>query len=152
MENNNITYFVFRKYTEDNTYYTLKDTDLNPIKETIKLSDDNVNNVEKTKFLKFNNNNNIESIKIINIFLSDKKYIKQSYNNDNITYIIYKDSKSLLTIRKLVKETNTLYIIEFENNNENLSDLFILLENNLENKDIRSIYQLFGIEKVFEQS
>ena len=137
----NNTYFVFRNYIND-TYYTLKDYGLKPIKEKIELSDD-------IKFLKFNSND--APIDIINIFLSDKKYIKQSYNNDNITYIIYKDSESLLTIRKIVNNgSGSLYIIEFENNKKGLSDLFELLENKLQNKNIISIYQLFNIEKVLE--
>mgnify|MGYP001032743322 CR=1 FL=1 len=142
----NKTYFVFRKYT-DNTYYTLNDN-LNPIKEKIELSDDNVKNGKKPKYLKFNKDNNNAPIDIINNFLFNKEYIKQSYSNNNITYIIYKDSESLLTIRKLDKDTNTLYIIEFENNEESLSNLFKLLEKNLKSSDITSIYQQFGIESV----
>ena len=134
----------------NNTYYTLNGNLINPIKEEIELSDDNIKKGEKTKYLKFNNNN--ESIKIINDFLLNKEYIKQSYSNNNITYIIYKDSESLLTIRKLDKDTNTLYIIEFENNKNGLSNLFnILNKSHIIDKssdDITSIYKIFGIDSV----
>lgn len=149
----NNTYFVFRDFI-NNKYYTLINYDLNQIKEKIELSDDNMNNVEKTKYLKFNNDNNTESIKIINDFLLNKEYIKQSYSNNNITYIIYKDSESLLTIRKLDKDTNTLYIIEFENNKDGLSNLFNILNTphiiEKSSNDITSIYKIFEINKVLD--
>jgi len=152
----NKTYFVFRKYTDNinNTYYTLNGY-LNPIEKKIELSDDNMKNGKKPKYLKFNNDNNTESIKIINNFLFNKEYIKQSYSNNNITYIIYKDSESLLTIRKLDKDTNTLYIIEFENNKNGLSNLFnILNKSHIIDKssdDITSIYKEFGIQSVIRK-
>jgi hypothetical protein len=143
------TYFVFRDFI-DNTYYTLKDKedkDLTSIQETIELNDN------KNKYLYFEYNESINQIQDINKFLLNKNYIKQSYNNDNITYIIYKESESLLTIRKLVnnKDKQILYIIEFENNENKLSSLSNILKGKLTRKESTELiptYQLFGIDKV----
>jgi hypothetical protein len=150
------TYFVFQDILSGQ-YYSLKDDN------TITTYEKNIElEIDKKEGLFFDiiGMSSSEDIKFylkntINQFLLNQKYIKQSFDDNNITYIIYKDDNSLLTIRQLINEKKKiLYIIEFENNEKNLSNLLHISKETLkkiqDKSNLNSIYEQFNIGKVLE--
>lgn len=159
MTENTNTYFVFQDILKG-IYYTLN------VDNTITIYEKNIElKIDKKEGLFFDiigipsssTDKKVDIIyylkNILNPFLLNQKYIKQSFDDNNITFIIYKENDSLLTIRQLIKEKEKLYIIEFENKENNLSNLLHISKETLKeiNKlDLNEKYVDFSIGKVLE--
>jgi len=148
----NNTYYIFHDIYNNEYYkYDYKDLKINFNKEDLKfyIVKGDINSIGESKNI----------IDIMNKFFNGKKYIYYSYDDDNNLYIIYNKSKSLLTIREIIKRSenteNTediLYIIDFENKEDNFDNLKKLLEKYINNekvddiKDVNEIYKIFDIK------
>lgn len=157
MAENTNTYFVFQDILKG-IYYSLKDDiTVSTYNQNIELK------IDKKEGLFFDiigmSSSSVDIIyylkNILNPFLLNQKYIKQSFDDNNITYIIYKENDSLLTIRQLINEKKEkLYIIEFENKENNLSNLLHISKETLkeiqDKSDLNGKYGDFSIGKVLE--